>query len=90
MTDEYTEMCDNLRIAIMAFNAGSYDIAYEMLEKLVYYVVSEKAKSSVGEEAIRKMYEDVKNAVANFSTCKDEAYWEMATELWDVLKNRNE
>lgn len=32
MENVYAVQCENLRIANMAFQAGSYEVAYEMLE----------------------------------------------------------
>ncbi len=85
MENVYAVQCENLRIANMAFQAGSYDVAYEMLEALVHFVVSDEANKHIGMENLRSLREGVKLAVSNFASCKDEAYWEMSAELYDLF-----
>ena len=53
MENVYAIQCENLRIANMAFQAGSYDVAYEMLEALVHFVVSDEANKHIGIENLR-------------------------------------
>ena len=47
MENVYAVQCENLRIANMAFQAGSYEVAYEMLEALVHFVVSDEANKHI-------------------------------------------
>lgn len=86
MENEYAIRCENLRIANMAFQLGSYDIAYEMLQALAHFVVSDEASKHIGMENLRSLREGVKLAVANFASCSDEAYWEMSVELYDLFR----
>ena len=55
MENVYAVQCENLRIANMAFQAGSYEVAYEMLEALVHFVVSDEANKHIGMENIRSL-----------------------------------
>lgn len=82
----YTEACENLRIAKMSFNAGSQDIALEMLESLAYYVVSDRAKSMVEADKLNQLAEEVKEALGQFSCSGEECQWEKSCELLDLFR----
>lgn len=85
----YTEACEDLRIAKMSSNAGSQDIALEMLESLAYYVVSERAKYLVEKDKLKRLTDDVKEALGQFSCSGEESLWEKSCELLDLFRNIN-
>lgn len=85
----YTEACEKLRIAKMSFNAGSQDIALEMLESLAYYVVSDRAKSLVEKDKLKRLTDDVKEALGQFSCSSEESLWEKSCEVLDLFREHN-
>lgn len=85
----YTEACEELRIAKISFNAGSQDIALEMLESLAYYVVSDRAKSLVEKDKLQRLTDDVKEALGKFSCSSEESLWEKSCEVLDLFREHN-
>lgn len=82
----YTEACEDLRIAKMSFNAGSQDIALEMLESLAFYVVSDRAQSMVEADKLQQLAEDVKGTLGQFSCSGEECLWEKSCEILDLFR----
>ena len=85
-TYTYTEAREDLRNAIMAFNTKSYDIAFDMLEALAYYVVSDHAKSTVKPEDLLPLRKEVERALGQFTICGNECLWEKASQLSDLFR----
>ena len=90
-TDTYTygQARENLRIAVMALNAGSTGIAFEMLERLAHYVMSEHAASSLGVDELAQLRHGVEGALAQFTLKDDECLWEKSCEILAMLKGRD-
>lgn len=88
-TYTYTEACEDLRIAKMSFNTGSNNIAFEMLESLAYYVVSDRARSLVEADKLKKLTEDVKETLGLFSCSGEESLWEKSCEVLDLFRESN-
>lgn len=85
-TYTYTEAREDLRNAVMAFNTKSYDIAFDMLEVLAYYVVSDHAKSTVKPEDLLPLRKEVERALGQFTFCENECLWEKASQLSDLFR----
>ena len=85
----YTEACEDLRIAKMSFNAGSQDIALEMLESLAFYVVSDRAQSMVEADKLQQLAEEVKGTLGQFSCSGEEGLWEKSCEILDLFREYN-
>lgn len=83
---QFAEADENLRIAEMAYNAGSYKIAFEMLEQLAHYAASSYAVSSVDSADLQHFRNKIANLLAQFSFCKDECLWEKSSELLDLFR----
>ena len=89
-TDTYTygQAREDLRIAVMALNAGSTGIAFEMLERLAYYVVSEHALSTAREDELEQLRKEIAGALTQFTSREDECLWEKSCEILAMLKGK--
>lgn len=88
-TYTYTEACEDLRNAVMAFNTKSYNTAFDMLESLAYYVVSERAKSTVKSEDLLPLRKEVARALGQFTFCGNECLWEKASQLSYLFRDND-
>lgn len=86
MSEQYISHCETLRIAKQAYDAGSYSTSFELLESLVHYIVSSKAAQELSPTHLKELREGIKQSLAQFTTCKDEALWEEASELYESVR----
>lgn len=86
MENDY-ERCHKILISgTEAFNSGNFDLAYDTLEPLVHYVTSYKAREVLSDSQLQNLRNDLKKALARFTFCPDEAFWEESTQLYDLLR----
>lgn len=82
----YEEAVERLRWVTMAYDAGDFSDAFDMMYDLAYYVSSADTKSTVPVERLEALTEEVKRALGRFSFCEDEGIWEDASSLWDLFR----
>ena len=86
MSEQYINRREALRTAKQAYDAGSYSTSFELLESLAHYIVSSKAAQELSPTHLEELREGIKQSLAQFAMCQDEALWEEASELYELVR----
>lgn len=72
---------ETLRIANMAYAAGAYQEAFDMLDALSAYVTY--SQDEIPEDERYELQQATLSAVCQFHSCPNECLWEMSGNLRD-------
>lgn len=80
----YTDAKEFLRIADMAYDAGDYQNAADIVERVARFAAYDG--DSMTEAQLNDLTREVKLSIARFTDCPDEAIWEEASALIDLFR----
>lgn len=80
----YTDAKEFLRIADMAYDAGDYQNAADIVERVARFAAYDS--SNLTQNELYELTRAVKHSIARFTDCPDEAIWEEASALGDMFR----
>lgn len=80
----YTDAKEFLRIADMAYDAGDYQNAADIVERVARFAAYDSRGLTQNE--LYDLTRAVKHSIARFTDCPDEAIWEEASALGDMFR----
>lgn len=80
----YTDAKEFLRIADMAYDAGDYQNAADIVERVARFAAYDC--SNLTQNELYDLTRAVKHSIARFTDCPDEAVWEEASALGDMFR----
>lgn len=80
----YTDAKEFLRIADMAYDAGDYQNAADIVERIARYAAYDS--DGLTENELADLTHAVKRSIGRFTDCPDEAIWEEASALSDMFR----
>ena len=80
----YTDAKEFLRIADMAYDAGDYQNATDIVERVARFAAYDS--SDLTQNELYDLTRAVKHSIARFTDCPDEAIWEEASALIDLFR----
>ncbi len=80
----YTDAKEFLRIADMAYDAGDYQNAADIVERVARFAAYDS--SDLTQNELYDLTRAVKHSIARFTDCPDEAIWEEASALIDLFR----
>ena len=80
----YTDAKEFLRIADMAYDAGDYQNAADIVERVARFAAYDSSDRTQNE--LYDLTRAVKHSIARFTDCPDEAIWEEASALGDMFR----
>ena len=81
----FTDAKEFLRIGDMAYDAGDYQNAADIVERVARFAAYDG--KGLSQEQLAELTHAVKNSIARFTDCPDEAIWEEASALGDMFRN---
>lgn len=80
----YSDAKEFLHIADMAYDAGDYQNAADIVERVARFAAYDS--SDLTQNELYDLTRAVKHSIARFTDCPDEAIWEEASALIDLFR----